>query len=100
MIKKNLTGEPLQYGIQRMRSYAIEHGFTVVEGSYKVVKKHHKKNSMKDIDAYGRVRKECRPEEFCEVMKVRTVRRNGDVVEGFLVGYPDSGIRFDAHAKY
>ena len=101
MAKKKIANAPLQYGVERMNAYAKDHGFNVVEGSYQVVKKHQKKTSMKDIDAYGHQRQtgSSRSEELCEILKVSTVRRDGKVIEGYLVGYA-SGIRFDANEKY
>lgn len=99
MAKRKISGAPFVYGKERMETYAKEHGFNVVDDSYQVVKKHHKKTSMK-LDPNGQIRKNSHADEMCEILKVTTYRRDGDLIEGFLVGYPEKGIRFDANEKY
>lgn len=86
------------FGVEKFIEYAKEHGFRAFCETYKIVRKH-SKSKMKNIDLYTRQRISSPREEFCEVMKVETTRRNGDVILGYLVGY-HNGIRFDAHEKY
>ena len=88
----------MKHGYVKMLSYAKEHGFRAFCETYKIVRKH-SKSKMKNIGLHTRQRISSPREEFCEVMKVETTRRNGEVVLGYLVGY-HNGIRFDSHEKY
>ena len=98
MAAKKLSESSIKHGIVKMMNYAKMHGFKVFGDTYRIVKKH-QKQSMKEIDAHGRQRISSRQNEYCEVLRVSTVRRSGEVIVGYLVGYP-SGIRFDSKERY
>lgn len=98
MAAKKISETSMKHGVLKMVSYAKEHGFRAFCNTYKIVRKH-PKSKMKNIGLHTRQRISSPREEFCEVMKVETTRRNGEVVLGYLVGY-HNGIRFDANERY
>ena len=96
--KLSVSETSKKHGLLKMVEYAKEHGFKFFDDTYRIVKKHQKQR-MKNIDAHGRQRISSRPSEYCEIMRVSTIRRSGEEICGYLVGYAN-GIRFDAHERY
>ena len=99
MAARKLSESSLKHGLMKMVKFAKSHGFRIVDGTYRVVRKH-QKTKMKNITSHTRERIFSQPEEeYCEVLEVATTNQSGKVVHGHLVGYA-KGIRFDANEKY
>lgn len=98
MAAKKISEMPVKHGMRKMLDYAKMHGFKVFGNTYRIVKKH-QKQKMKEIGSHGRQRISSQQNEYCEILKVSTVRRTGEIIYGYLVGYP-TGIRFDSKEQY
>ena len=106
--RKNMAKKMLQlpenakvFGVERFMEYAEKHNICVDRNSYKIVEKHAKKTSMKDINTHGVVpHKNLNKKELCEVMTAYVVNQRGQRINGFLICYGGKRIRFDANEKY